>query len=150
MSFSFLINLRTAAQPSARKKKKRMRCMMSFPSFETTSINNSGSGSARFHPTYFYQKELEVVVGALYLLDNNNSLEEQKQAFSKKNRVVVLSENTPNFVPHRCLIEEKKQKFSRKLDFFFFQRPFGLTGFREEEKYSIFPQNACFSSFRPT
>jgi len=92
---------------------------------------------------------LEVVVGALHLPDNNNSSEEQKQAFSTKNRVVVLSKNTQTFVRNQCFVEEKP-RISRKLDFFLLSETVRSTGLREEEKHTFFPKTTRLSSFRPT
>ncbi len=73
-------------------------------------------GRPVFHLTFFYQKELEVV-GAVHLADNNNSWEEQKQTFSTKNCVVVLSRDMLKLDP----IVEEKTVLTVGCVFFFFQ-----------------------------
>ncbi len=73
-------------------------------------------GRPVFNPTYFYQKELEVVVGALHLPENNFSFEEQKQVFSAKNCVVVLSDEAETWFDGR-----RKNGGARLMCFFFFQ-----------------------------
>ncbi len=52
------------------------------------------------------QKEMEVVVGALHIPDNNNSLKTKTKIFHK-NRIVILSEKAQI----RCLEEEKQLLF---------------------------------------
>jgi len=83
-SSSFNQKLRTNTPATAWRKKKRVFQEISvffLLSEKLSQKNFRSSRSSLFHPTYFYRKELEVVVGASHLPDNNNSLKEQKQAF---------------------------------------------------------------------
>jgi hypothetical protein len=80
--FSFQSKMNTPATAWRKKKRVLQEISILFLLSEKLSQKNfRSSRSSLFDPTYFYQRELEVVVGASHLPDNNFSLEEQKQAF---------------------------------------------------------------------
>jgi hypothetical protein len=85
---------------------------------------------------------LEVVVGAHHLPNNNNSLEKQKQAFSTKNRVVVLSGHKLKF---GFMVEEKTV---RTWNAFFLLSDTSVDGFGRRRITLSFSKNHLFFLFQ--